>query len=193
MISKKDKHILKVKLGTDVCAYVRQHPRSTSTDIFLAMLAKNPYYAVIIFSQKFGPIIDVEALERISMAIDKKEADKILKKSLQDMPTKRVMRRTVMGEIKRALAKNGDIIFGSSMFGQVHQLDLQRQDAAMWLASRIGQTAKEVPQFNNCIDLLIGSGLHPKEMNMIKGWSVNIRDQKACNEAYQGIGLFFRR
>jgi hypothetical protein len=192
-MTKRDKYALKLKLARDVCSFVRAHPRSTTKQIFLAMALHNPYYAILIYSQRLDLVIDAVALGRIEASKSKVSAAKILKDSVHTLITKRAMRRSLMADLKRILAKDGDIIYGSGMFGQVHQLDMQPQDAAMYLAPRLSQMRNESHQYQSCIDMLLKSGQYRKEAEQLHVWSTNIRDQARVNTAHENVGMFFRR
>lgn len=98
-----------------------------------------------------------------------------------------------MGDLKRILAKDGDIIYGSGMFGQVHHLDMKPQDAAMWAAPRISQIRNESSQWENCINLLLSSHQYRNEAERLHKWTASIRDQKSANDAHENIGMFFKR
>lgn len=193
-LSKREKYALKLKMAKDVLAYVRRNPRTTTKQIFLDMIKKNPYYALLIFSQKVDLLMGVDALGRLEAAKTQASAKRIVEgSSIVPIMTKKAMRRSLMADLKRILEKEGEIIYGSGMFGQVHEQDLTDQDAAMWLAPRLSQLRHESSMWNHCANKLKQSRKHPQDSALIERITTNIRDQRKMNDAHESVGMFFRR
>lgn len=192
-MTKRDKMALKLKLAEDVLDYVRKNPRSTTKGIFLEMIKKNPYYAVLIFSQKPDIFMSVADLGRLEAAKTRSQAKEIVEGAIGSIMTKKSLRRSLMADLKRILENNGHVIYGSGMFGQVHESNLNDQDAAMWLAPRLSQIRHESSQWDKSVSLLRRSRRLPKDVANIESFTSLIRNQRRTNEAHESVALFFRR
>ena len=188
----RDKNVLFESLSWDSCNYTRLYPRSVTKDIFLAMLDKNPDYSILIFSKKPGITIRETILGRIVKA-KKRAKKKILDGSYGSSMTDREYQPGLMGRIKKFLAKHGEVIYGSSMFGQVHTDDMTEQDAAMWLAPRLSQMRNERLGYVKTVGLLKNSGKFRPEMIVVDKFTKLIRAPRLARTAHEGVSLFFRR
>ena len=107
--------------------------------------------------------------------------------------TQRAMNMGLGSQLKKILAKRGEIIYGSSMFGQVHEKDMNAQDAAMWLAPRLSQLRNESGHWQKCLDLLKRSRRAPEDVANVDLFSTSIRNKTRVVKAHEGVGVFFNR
>lgn len=192
-MTRREKTALKHMMANDVLKYVRQHPRSTTKDIFLAMIKKNPYYAILVFSQKVDLVMSEATLGRVAASKTKADAKVLAEGGFGSPMTQRAMRRGLMGDLKRILHSQGEVVYGSGMFGQIHEKDMNEQDAAMWLAPRLSQMRNEQPSWKHSVDLLKRSGRARNDVAKVDRFTTLLRDPKAAAQAHEGVGIFFRR
>ena len=192
-MNRRDKRALFEELCWDVLRYIRLYPRSVTKDILLAMLDLNPDYAILVFAAKTSIDIDVTVLSRIIAATSKSAKREILNGKYGSTLTQKAYLPTLMKRIKEFLANHGDVIYGSSMFGQVHTDDMTVQDAAMWLAPRLSQMRNERGGYVKTVDMLERSGKFKPEVDIISDLTRLIRTPGVARDAHEGVGLFFKR
>jgi len=192
-MNRRDKRALFEGLCWDILTYIRLYPRSVTRDILLAMLDKNPVYAILVFASKTSVDIDIGILSRIVSAKSKGAAKKLLNGSFGSSLTQKAYLPTLMSRAKKFLADHGEVIYGSGMFGQVHADDMTVQDAAMWLAPRLAQMRNERRGYEDSVNLLKSSGRFKEDVDIVDRFTRLIRAPKMAEAAHEGVGLFFRR
>ncbi len=190
-ISKSKRKEVKTRMKDEALKIVRSSPRSTSTDILLSLVKKDPIFAAIAFSEKPRLAMYVKDIEAIIAAKTTKERRKHLKIfSISDI---KLLRPSVMRELKKVLEKEGEHILGSPMFGQVHVDDMTRQDAAMWLASNLSAIKNQSDDWSLCVKMIGRSKIDPEGFKHLFKVTEHVRSRADMEKAHEFVELFFRR